>query len=170
MQNSNIMIKTINKIGKNVNNTYFFKVLNIKALKIFNKVCPANIFANNRTDKLNGRIKYETNSITTKNGTSGLGTPLGTNNLKKFSWLLNKLIMVMPTNTEKAIWKVRIMWPVIVKPYGNKPIKLDNSIKEKINKTKGKYFKDKMLLTCCFTSCRTKLYTFSVKKFQRVIK
>jgi hypothetical protein len=41
--------------------------------------------------------------MTTRNGTSGLGTPLGTNKLKKDNLLLKKLIKVIPTKREKAI-------------------------------------------------------------------
>jgi hypothetical protein len=51
-----MITKTINKIGKSETNTYFLKTLNTNELKIFNNVWPANIFANNRTDKLNGLI------------------------------------------------------------------------------------------------------------------
>ena len=61
----------------------------------------------------------------------------------------------MPKKIEKAIWNVKIICPVIVKPYGNKPIRLAVSINVKINKTKGKYFKATMLLICCLNNCNT---------------
>lgn len=57
IQNSKTMIKTINNNGKNEMRAYFLKTLKIKALSIFNKVCPASIFAKSRTDKLKGLIK-----------------------------------------------------------------------------------------------------------------
>jgi hypothetical protein len=69
--------------GKNEIKAYFLKTLNMNALRILSNVWPANILAKSRTDKLNGLIKYETTSITTKNGIKGLGTPLGTNKFKK---------------------------------------------------------------------------------------
>jgi hypothetical protein len=74
------------------------------------------MFAKSRTDKLKGRIKYDTTSMTTRNGTKGFGTPLGTKRLKKANWLLKRFISVIPKKSENAIWKVKIMWPVIVKP------------------------------------------------------
>jgi hypothetical protein len=49
---------------------------------ILKGVCPANIFANNRTARLNGRMRYETISMVTRNGNNNLGTPLGTNKFK----------------------------------------------------------------------------------------
>jgi len=42
------------------------------------------MFANNRTPKLNARAKYEINSISASNGTSGKGVPAGTKKLKKW--------------------------------------------------------------------------------------
>jgi hypothetical protein len=110
------MIKTINNKGRKEISAYFLKTLKMKALKIFKRVWPASIFAKSRTDKLNGLIRYETISIITRNGIRGFGTPLGTNKLKNSSLLLKKFIKVIPKNNEKAIWKVKIIWPVIVKP------------------------------------------------------
>ena len=55
-----------------------------KLLKIFNKVCPATIFANSRTPKLNARAKYEINSIKASKGTNANGVPAGTKKLKKW--------------------------------------------------------------------------------------
>ena len=93
--------------------------------------------------------------MTTRNGISGFGTPLGTNKLKNSTLLLKKLIRVIPKNKEKAIWKVNIIWPVIVKPYGRRPIKFANRINEKIKRTRGKYFNAIMLFICCLNNCST---------------
>jgi len=109
-------MKTINNKGKNEIKAYFLKTLKMKALKIFKGVCPANIFAKSRTERLKGLIRYDTTSIITRKGIKGFGTPLGTNRLKNSSLLLKKFIKVIPKNKENAIWKVKIMWPVIVKP------------------------------------------------------
>ena len=103
IQNSKTIIKTINSKGKNEIKAYFLKTLKINALNIFRSVCPASIFAKSRTDKLKGLIKYDTTSITTRNGIKGLGTPLGTKRLKNSVLLLKKFINVIPKNKEKAI-------------------------------------------------------------------
>jgi hypothetical protein len=96
-------MKTINSSGRKDIKAYFLKTLNIKALNIFRRVCPANILAKSRTDKLNGLIKYDTTSIMTRNGIKGFGTPLGTKRLKNSVLLLKKFIKVIPKNREKAI-------------------------------------------------------------------
>lgn len=93
----------MNNIGKNEITTIFLNTLNVNAEIMFNNVWPANILAKRRIDKLKGLIKYETNSITTKNGINTVGTPLGTNKFKNCNLLLKKPIMVIPTNNEKAI-------------------------------------------------------------------
>lgn len=116
IQNSKTIIKTMNNKGKNEIKAYFLKTLKINALSIFNSVCPASIFAKSRTDKLKGLIKYDTTSITTRKGIKGFGTPLGTKRLKKSVLLLKKLINVIPKNNENAIWNVKMICPVIVKP------------------------------------------------------
>ena len=47
------------------------------------KVCPANIFAKSRIDKLNGRIQKEKISIKIIKSNKIFGTPFGLNKLKK---------------------------------------------------------------------------------------
>ena len=55
---SNKKIKKIIKNGITIIDTIcLYAKLNPKFPNIYNKVCPANIFANKRIDKLNGRIK-----------------------------------------------------------------------------------------------------------------
>jgi hypothetical protein len=41
--------------------------------------------------------------MTTRNGTKGFGTPLGTKRLKKANWLLKRFISVIPKKRENAI-------------------------------------------------------------------
>ena len=52
-------------------------------IKIFNKIWPDNMFANNLIAKLKILEIYETYSIKIKKGTIGNGTPSGKNNTKK---------------------------------------------------------------------------------------
>ena len=96
-------MNTMKSSGKKEIKAYFLKTLKINALKIFNKVCPASILAKSRTERLNGLIKQETISMITKNGISGLGTPLGTNKFKNSNLLFIILISVIPKNNENAI-------------------------------------------------------------------
>jgi hypothetical protein len=49
----------------------------------FNNVCPAIIFANNRTDKLNNLKVYEINSIGINKKIIAIGVPAGKNKLNK---------------------------------------------------------------------------------------
>jgi hypothetical protein len=55
-------------------------------IKILSKICPDNILANNRTDKLTTLAKYDTNSIKNKTGTINNGTPSGKKSLNHFSF------------------------------------------------------------------------------------
>ena len=52
--------------------------------KTANNVCPAIMFANNRTERLTTRITYEINSIVINNGHNANGTPDGKKKLKKW--------------------------------------------------------------------------------------
>jgi len=61
------------------------KMLHTNPIKIFIKICPAIILANNRIDKLNIREKYETYSIKINKGIINIGTPSGKNRTKYFS-------------------------------------------------------------------------------------
>jgi hypothetical protein len=51
-------------------------------IKIFSKICPDSMFANNRIAKLNIRDIYDTYSIKIKNGVIKSGTPSGKNRAK----------------------------------------------------------------------------------------
>jgi hypothetical protein len=69
--------------------------------------------------------------------------------------LLMKFISVIPKKIENAIWNVKIIWPVIVNPYGTNPITFAIRINEKIKSTSGKYFSAIILFICCLNNCRT---------------
>lgn len=100
------------------------------------------MFANNRIDKLNGRIKYEIISIKIrKYNKIILLTPLGTKNLKKFKPPFIKPIIVIPKKTETDKIAVNHIWLVIVNPYGNNPYKLLKRIKKEMERIRGKYIK-----------------------------
>jgi hypothetical protein len=60
-------------------------IAQIKLIKIFNKIWPDIIFANNLIARLKILEIYETYSIKIKNGIMVTGTPSGKNNTKKFS-------------------------------------------------------------------------------------
>ncbi len=75
-------------------------------------MCPASMFANRRTEWLTGRERNEMISIATTSGRIAIGTPAGTNSLKKC-----RPCSVMPTittvkNTSRASATVMMMWLV----------------------------------------------------------
>ena len=73
------------KIGNKLINQVFPKkiIIQLKPTITFNKVCPAIIFANKRTDKLTKRKLYEINSIGIINKLNKIGHPEGINKFKK---------------------------------------------------------------------------------------
>ena len=81
----------------------------------FNKVCPANILANNLTDKLIGLDKYEIISMGNNNGNIYHGKPGIIKNEKKCKRCLINPRIVTPIKTVKAKAKVTIIWLVKVK-------------------------------------------------------
>ena len=85
------------------------KSLTPKLAIICNKVCPANILAKRRTDKLIGLIQYDITSIRIIKGNIAKGTPLGINKLKKETPCLRIPKNVIPKKREKAIIKVNII-------------------------------------------------------------
>ena len=72
--------------------------------KILNSRWPANRLINNRTDKLNKRIKYEINSIAAKKGAIALGIPNGTKDLGNWEPEL------MTPTTNAAMKNVKEIW------------------------------------------------------------
>lgn len=65
-------------------------------VKIFNKACPLEMFANNRMLKLKTREKYETISISTISGANARGTPDGKKRLKYSNPLRQIAIKFIP--------------------------------------------------------------------------
>ncbi len=98
-------------------------------------MCPDNIFANKRIDKLKGRDMYEIISNIAKIGFKKTGISLGIKNKKKLKPNLFKEKKVKPNQKEKAKLNVVAIELVIVKEYGKKPTKFVINIK-KINKKK----------------------------------
>ena len=72
-------------------------ITHINEIKIFNKMCPDNIFANNRIAKLKTLEIYEIYSIKIKNGTITSGTPSGKNKTKNVCLLKNMLTFYIYT-------------------------------------------------------------------------
>ena len=96
--------------------------------KSFNKICPANMFAHNRTDKL---IGLETNDIISKIDTKGniaIGIPEGQNNFRNLKPLLKTPYPITKLITIIASVNVTIMWLVVVKKNGIIPSKFAKSI------------------------------------------
>ena len=81
----------------------------------FSRVCPASILANNRTDRLIGRERYEITSIGISKGYMGSGVPGGTKKLKKCIPCFAKPNTVTPMKMTNANAKVTTMWLVKVK-------------------------------------------------------
>jgi len=107
-------------------------IVKLKPIKIFNNVCPAIIFANNRIDKLNKRATYETISIKTNKMAIAIGVPFGKKNpinLKNPLLYIAKILIMI--KRIKAVENVIINELVIVKLYGIKPIIFENKINKK---------------------------------------
>ena len=100
--------------------------------KIFSKVWPATMLANNRTPKDTDRATYEINSIKTNKGTKAKGVPEGTKNEKKCNLWIDKPKIVTPINIVNDNPIETIIDVVIVNVYGILPTKLEH----KINKNK----------------------------------
>lgn len=113
-----------------------------KPIKIFNKIWPLIILANNRIAKLNIFEMYEMYSNIIKAGIIATGIPSGKNNSKYFSLWCNTLIIFVPIKKLNEKYKVTIKWLVTVILYGIKPNKLEMKIKQKVKKNNviGEYF------------------------------
>lgn len=86
-------------------------------------MCPDNILANKRIDKLKGRDIYEITSSIAKIGFKKTGISFGIKNKKKLKPYLCKEKNVKPSQKEKAKLKVVAIELVTVKEYGKNPIK-----------------------------------------------
>ncbi|GFZ88927.1 hypothetical protein RLOatenuis_8660 [Rickettsiales bacterium] len=85
-----------------------------------------------------GLAKNANNSIITIRGISHQGVPLGKNILKKPIFCFAKPAKIATRNTIRARTNVTIIWLVIVKLKGKRPITFPNSTSRKIVKTKSK--------------------------------
>lgn len=103
--------------------------------KRVNNKCPAIIFAVNRTAKVPGRIIFLIVSIHTINGIKTEGVPCGTKWINICCVLLIHPYTIKHNHKGKAKVNVNTKWLVLVKIYGNNPIKLLNKIIEN-NETK----------------------------------
>lgn len=91
---------------------------------------PAIILAVNRTARVPGRIIFLIVSIHTINGIKIAGVPCGTKWANICCVLLIQPYSIKHNHKGKAKVKVNVKWLVLVKIYGNKPIKLLNKIIE----------------------------------------
>jgi len=105
---------------------------------IYNKICPANIFANSRMAKLNGRIKNDKISITINNGMSHVGMPLGKKIRKNCRPNVRNPTIIHAEKKLKDISNVKAICAVIVNPKGVVPNRFATSIKLKMAKSAGK--------------------------------
>ena len=108
--NNNNKYKLINKI-----NRYIKVILDPWEPNNVNKRCPATILAANRIDKVNGRIIFLTDSITTITGIKNLGVPIGTKWQNKLLYwkIIDKIIL--PNHMGKAKFNVNDICLVLVK-------------------------------------------------------
>jgi len=125
--NINNKYNLINKIDKLI----IFKLGAWDPNNVNNK-CPATIFAANRIDNVNGRIIFLTVSIITIIGIKNPGVPFGTKWANKLLYWNIIDIIILPNHKGKAIVNVNLIWLLLVKMYGNNPIKLEKIIKKKI--------------------------------------
>jgi hypothetical protein len=105
---------------------------------IYNRICPANILANSRMAKLNGRIKKDNISITTSRGMSQLGIPLGKKIRKNCNRKVRRPTIIHAEKKLRDISNVNPMCAVIVNPKGVVPNKFAIKINVKIEKRAGK--------------------------------
>jgi hypothetical protein len=85
------------------------------------KICPAVMFAHNRTDRVIGRISCLTDSINTINWESIIGVERGTKCLKKLLMLCTLIYKMVLAQNGRARVKVKVIWLEIVKTYGISP-------------------------------------------------
>lgn len=91
---------------------------------------PAIILADNRTANVPGRMIFLMVSIITIKGIKTDGVPWGTKCVNICFVLLNQPYNIKLNQRGRAKVKVKVIWLVLVKIYGNSPKKLLNKIKE----------------------------------------
>ena len=100
----------------------FTPFIDLKTLAIKdNTICPALIFAINRTVSVKGRIIKEIDSITTKNGIKTLGAPDGTKWAKvffteKFTLLITTNIHIIKASLEANHSELDMVYVIGVNP------------------------------------------------------
>ena len=134
----NIKIPPENNLYKNVD-------------KIFNNVCPATTFANNRIPNEKALARYETSSIRTNKGTNTKGVPEGTKYEKNFILCIDNPNIVTPIKIVKERLIDTIIEVVIVNEYGTLPFKLAINMKKNKEYIKGKYISCPVLPICSLT-------------------
>lgn len=102
---------------------WIFKIVP-NLLNSVNNKCPAIIFAVKRTVKVIGRINILIVSINTINGINKMGVPWGTKCWNMWNVFFNQPNNIKVIHTGNATVRLKIKCLVLVKIYGNKPIKL----------------------------------------------
>jgi hypothetical protein len=117
---NNVKINKI-KIGNKLIKEVFPKktITQLNPTITFNKVCPAIIFANKRTDKLTNLKLYEITSIGIISKLNKIGHPEGINKFKKYAipFLSNNVVIIL-INKANAIKNVFVRALVKVLIYG----------------------------------------------------
>jgi len=97
-----------------------------------NKRCPATILAANRMANVKGRMQELISSIITIKGINKVGVPLGTKWAKNFLMFWAALKEIYPNQKLSPNGRVKAICLVLVKTYGESPIKLFKRIYIKI--------------------------------------
>lgn len=105
---------------------------------IFSNTCPASMLAKSLIPRLKGLDKKDRSSIGTSKNESDVGDPEGKNKLKKLTLCLRKPMNIEPKNTVHENKKVIKTWLVNAYPKGSIPNRLQDRMKVKSEKTKGK--------------------------------
>jgi hypothetical protein len=113
------------KSGKNdikIQILNFINITKANVPKIFNKVWPDIILANNRIAKLKTRVMYEIISIKIMNGIIRKGVPDGRNKKTNLSLYKQTAIILKAMKKINAKVKVTLKWLITLKLYGNIPL------------------------------------------------
>lgn len=92
------------------------------------KMCPARMFAINRTDKVIGRINLLTNSIIESNKINIIGQPIGIKWISKFFKFFITVNIITVVHIINAILIIILIWDVKVKLYDKIDIKFSKKI------------------------------------------
>ena len=106
------------------------KMLHVNPARIFKRLCPAIILANNRIERLKTLAINEISSITTRKGAITKGTPEGKKIPSPFALCSKQIKMISAKNCWNAKKKVRINELVMAAVYGIIPKRLLENIKK----------------------------------------